>query len=443
MKLELSMEVKQSQRLNLTQELRQSIELLQMNSYELEQHIKAEIEENPLLEVKDSKEIDWLKFAERLNRGTIRVSRQRDEEEEPNHENYIASLPNLHDHLLAELGTMDLDRRERRVADYIIQRINSDGYFLLDSLEAARETRVSQEEFLKVLFKVQGMEPRGMAARSLEECLELQIEDQSERAQRTRQIIREDLIQIASRKYSELQKKYGISKEELAWHIDRIKGLDPKPGKKFSDFVPSFVHPDLILEEKEGCYDLIDSSPLPELYISSYYQSLLKESQDQEVLDYVRERLNRALNLIRSINQRRTTIRKVASSIIDYQKDFFEEDQAFRPMRLRDIAEITGFHESTISRTVNDKYILTSKGVFELKDFFEKGIQMDSGQMVAVSSLKDEILFLIEAEDKTKPLSDQKISEEMAKKDLPIARRTVTKYREEMKIGPASQRKEL
>lgn len=443
MKLELSMEIKQAQKLHLTQELRQSIELLQMNSYELEQHITEAIQENPIIEANYTNEVDWLKFAEKINTKIISSPRYNSEDDEPNPENYLASLPNLHDHLEEEVGVLRLSKAERRIAEYIIQRIDLNGYFLVDKKTAAKENNCTEKELEEVLEKVQTIEPKGLAATSLVQCLVLQLKEEDPQEQITRSIIENDLELVATKKYTELQKKHGLSKEELARHIEKIKSLDPKPGKKFSEFVPSYVYPDIIVEKTPSGFEIIDNSPIPELHINSYYQKLLRESKDPEVIEYIKERLNKALNLIKNIEQRKTTIHKVASNILQYQQAFFDENENLRPMKLKDIAQSTGFHESTISRTVNNKYMLTPKGVFELRHFFETGIMDESGEEIGVSKIKQEILEMIQKENKHKPLSDQKICEELARKGMPISRRTVAKYRDEMKILGSSQRKEI
>ena len=444
MKLELSMQVKQSQKLNLTQELRQSIELLQMNSYELEVYITEELKENPVLEAEFSKEIDWLKFMDKIKDKVTHKGYEYDSEApEVNPENFIASYPNLQDHLEEELSTIELTSSERNVAEYIVQRINSDGYFLVEINRATAETNTTEEQFTKILKKVQRIEPRGLGARSLSECLLLQLEGNELNSEILEQIIQEDLNLVANRKYTDLQKKYNITEDTLSKVLDKIKGLDPKPGKRFSDFDPIYVLPDIIVEKTESGLEIIDNSTLPELHISTYYQQLLKDTDDEEVKEYIKDKLNKSLNLIRNIEQRKTTINTVAQHILQHQAYFFESGGKLKPMRLKDIAGTAGYHESTVSRTINGKYMLTPKGVFEFKHFFETGIASDSGEEISVSNIKNEIQKLIDHEDKKKPLSDQKICDELAKEGIHISRRTVAKYRDEMQILGSAQRKEI
>lgn len=444
MKLELSMQVKQSQKLNLTQELRQSIELLQMNTYELEVYITEELKENPVLEAEYSQEIDWLKFMDKIKDRVVSKNYSYDSDTpEINPENFIAGYPNLQDHLEEELSTIELSPKERPIAEYILQRINSDGYFLVEISKAAVATKTSEEEFLRILKKVQTIEPRGMAATSLSECLLLQLEEDEPGFEVLSKIIEEDLNLVANKKYGELQKKHNITEKELSKILDRIKNLDPKPGKRFSDFEPVYILPDIIVEKTESGLEIIDNSTLPMLHISAYYQQLLKDTEEEEVKEYIKDKLNKSLNLIRNIGQRKMTIRTVADHILQYQMDFFVNAGELRPMRLKDIASTTGYHESTISRTINGKYMLTPKGVFEFKHFFETGIASDSGEEVSVSNIKNEIQKMIDQENKKKPLSDQKICNELTKQGIQISRRTVAKYRDEMQILGSALRKEI
>ena len=444
MKLELSMQVKQSQKLNLTQELRQSIELLQMNTYELEVYITEELKENPVLEAEYSQEIDWLKFMDKIKDRVVSKNYSYDSDTpEINPENFIAGYPNLQDHLEEELSTIELSPKERPIAEYILQRINSDGYFLVEISKAAVATKTSEEEFLRILKKVQTIEPRGMAATSLSECLLLQLEEDEPGFEVLSKIIEEDLNLVANKKYGELQKKHNITEKELSKRLDRIKNLDPKPGKRFSDFEPVYILPDIIVEKTESGLEIIDNSTLPMLHISTYYQQLLKDTEEEDVKEYIKDKLNKSLNLIRNIDQRKMTIRTVADHILQYQMDFFVNAGELRPMRLKDIASTTGYHESTISRTINGKYMLTPKGVFEFKYFFETGIASDSGEEVSVSNIKNEIQKMIDQENKKKPLSDQKICNELTKQGIQISRRTVAKYRDEMQILGSALRKEI
>lgn len=444
MKLELSMQVKQSQKLNLTQELRQSIELLQMNTYELEVYITEELKENPVLEAEYSQEIDWLKFMDKIKDRVVSKNYSYDSDTpEINPENFIAGYPNLQDHLEEELSTIELSPKERPIAEYILQRINSDGYFLVEISKAAVATKTSEEEFLRILKKVQTIEPRGMAATSLSECLLLQLEEDEPGFEVLSKIIEEDLNLVANKKYGELQKKHNITEKELSKRLDRIKNLDPKPGKRFSDFEPVYILPDIIVEKTESGLEIIDNSTLPMLHISTYYQQLLKDTEEEDVKEYIKDKLNKSLNLIRNIDQRKMTIQTVADHILQYQMDFFVNAGELRPMRLKDIASTTGYHESTISRTINGKYMLTPKGVFEFKYFFETGIASDSGEEVSVSNIKNEIQKMIDQENKKKPLSDQKICNELTKQGIQISRRTVAKYRDEMQILGSALRKEI
>ena len=444
MKLELSMEVKQEQKLSLTQEMRQSIELLQMNTYELEIYISGELDENPLLEADYKDEIDWSEFVTNMKNSVVsREKKYADEESEINPENYIEGLPSLYDHLQEELSSIDLEPEEIKTAHYIIDRINEDGYFAVEIEEAIKENHIGAEAFEKVLKKVQTMEPRGIGARNLSECILLQIDQADPYFSILEKLVTEDLDLVGAKKFTQLQKKYNLTKETLGDLLNKIKATDPKPGKQFTEFVPCYLLPDVIAIRTEKGFEISDNSVLPQLHISQYYQNLLAGTQDEEAKEYIKEKLNRAVNLIRNIAQRKNTIRSVSMEIINYQSEFFLERGHIRPMRLKDIAEKTGFHESTISRTVNGKFMLTPRGTFELKAFFETGLTNESGEEISAAEIKDKIQALVKEENKRKPLSDQKIVDALTKEGVSISRRTVAKYRDEMGISGSSQRKEI
>lgn len=446
MKLGFSMDVKQTQKMHLTKELKQAIDLLQMNTQEVELLIEEELNENPVLEANEAEGIDWAKFVQDIKNNTSSKKYEDHEyhETEVNPENFLSEHLNLFDHLEKEILGIDLDAKDQNIAYYIIERVNDSGYFLADTKESASDNQVSEEHFLNVLYRVQGVEPAGLVARNLKECLSLQIGQPNKSNHIILSIINNDLEDVAMKKYPQLQKKYKISEEELRGIINKIKSLDPKPGKQFSAFIPSYILPDIIIEKNGDHLEIVGNNPLPSLYISDFYQKILTETTDKETHDYIKDKLNRGVQLIRNIDQRKNTIRKVAEQILLYQKDFFDKGKGYIvPMKLKDIAEETGFHESTISRTVNGKYMLTPKGMFEFKYFFTTAISTQDGQEISNKSIKNSIKNLIKEENKKKPLSDQKLCDILKSEGIQISRRTVTKYREELVIPGSSLRKEL
>lgn len=446
MKLGFSMDIKQGQKLHMTQELKQSIEILQMNTQEVELLIAEELDENPVLEAEWREDIDWSKFVAdvKKNKSSKHYDENEYHENEINPDNYLGERLNLYDHLVKEVSGIELSDKDCKIAWFIIEQVNDSGYFTLDIKECANSMKISEEHFISVLKKVQNIEPAGILARSLKECLLLQIDHNDSRNRILIQIINEDLENIAQRKYLYLKKKYKLSKDKLGDIIQSIRSLDPKPGKKFSNFDPQYILPDVIVEKNGFEIEIIDNKTLPKLYINDLYQKILNETEDVVAQEFIRTRLNKAVHLIRNIEHRKNTIHRVAEQIVSMQKDFFgKEKSSFTPMRLKDISIATGFHESTISRTVNGKYMLTPKGLFEFKYFFSSSINNEMGQEVSNKDIKVRIKVLIKDEDKKKPLSDQKIVDLLKSEGIDISRRTVTKYREELQIRASSLRKEI
>lgn len=446
MKIGFSMDVKQSQKLHMTHELKQSIEILQMNSQEVELLIAEELNENPVLEAEWNDGIDWVKFAASVKENISSKKYEENEyyENEVNPNNFLKEQVSLYDHLRKEISGIELKEREHEIALYIIEHVDDKGYFSSDTAESAKALNVSQECFIDVLKKIQNIEPAGLLARNLKECLTLQLESEDKDRELLEEIIDKELETIAQKKFSLLQKKYNISEETLGEVLRKIRSLDPKPGKRFSEFDTQYILPDVIVEKNGMKIQVIENNHFPKLYISEFYQKMLSESTNQEVQAFIKERLNKALQLIRNIEQRNDTIAKVAEQIVIVQKEFFETEKGtIRPMKLKDIAAATGFHESTISRTVNGKYMLTPRGVYELKYFFASSVKTDSGNEVSNKEIQEEIRKLIKKEDKKKPLTDQKICDILIEQGIKISRRTVAKYREGMNIQGSSLRKEL
>lgn len=449
MKINFSMELKQTQKLQMTRELKQAIELLNMNTQEVESIIIEEIKENPTLEVGNKEDVDWSKFIEDI-KNVVNYSQGNsfdDEDNETNPENFIKEPTNIYDYLEKEILALNLNKEEKEVAYYIIERVNDSGYFVSDIKECIAVLGISEKKFLNVLKKVQSIEPTGICARNLKECLLLQLEKMYDSEDIVVQLVENELENIAAKKYQLIQKKYKLKESELAEAIKIIKSLDPKPGREFSYFAPMYIYPDVCVEKIGDRWEIVNNSTLPQLHVSDFYKKMLTEHNedvDKETEKYIKEKLNKALNLIRNIDQRKNTIQKVAAQIVENQIEFFEKGRAYIvPMKLKDIAELTGFHESTISRAVNGKYMLTPRGLFEFKYFFTTSVNTSDGNQISNKNIKDRIREIIEAENKKKPMSDQKICDILNNEGVEVSRRTVTKYREEMNILTSTLRKEL
>ena len=454
MRLNYDLTLEQSQKLIMTPELRQAIQLLQYTSLELNSYLKREMEENPLLELegpsddsqsmetlKDEKDIDWKEFLESYDDISYRSEVDRNRKEY-SFENFVSYTPSLKDYLIEQLNMISLDSAEYRIADYIIQNINSNGYLDSTVVEMASQLQVSEEEVEAVLTVIQSFEPYGVGARSLKECLLIQVRDEKDFL--IKRVISDHLEDIASNKIASIAKDLDITIQKAQEYVDFIKCLEPKPGRTFRGDGDDtrYITPDASIEEIDGEYVIfINDVTGPRLNINQYYKSLLKDGGDVETTEFLQEKLNSAMWLIKSIEQRRQTLYKVVESILKYQKEFLiHGDKRLVPLTLKDVAEDIEMHESTISRATSGKYVQTPRGVFELKYFFTTGLSGKSGE-VSATSVKSIIKGIIDSEDQKKPLSDQVISNILKEKGMEVSRRTVAKYRDELKIPSSSRRR--
>ena len=449
MKINFSMDVRQTQKLQMTKELKQAIELLNMNNQEVESVITEEIRENPVLEVEPREEIDWSKFANDMKNVVTHQSKSynEDEDNESNPENYIQAPVNIYDYLEKEISSLRLEGYEKDIAYYIIERVNDSGYFTADIEESSAVLGTESGTFLRVLKKVQSIEPAGICARDLRECLLLQLEKTYAKDDIVIKLVENELENIAAKRYQLIQKKYKLKEEELAEALRIIKSLDPKPGREFTSFSPEYVFPDVYVEKIGDRWEVTSNSTLPHLYVSEFYRKMLsehKEDVDRDTEKYIKEKLGKAVNLIRNIEQRKNTIHKVAIKIVENQIEFFEKGKShIIPMKLKDIADMTGFHESTVSRAVNGKYMMTPRGLFEFRYFFTTSVSTSDGLSISNKNIQDRIKDIIGGENKKKPLSDQKICDILNDEGIEVSRRTVTKYREELQILTSSLRREI
>jgi len=454
LRLNYDLTLEQSQKLIMTPELRQAIQLLQYTSLELNSYLKREMEENPLLELegpsddsqsmetlKDEKDIDWKEFLESYDDISYRSEVDRNRKEY-SFENFVSYTPSLKDYLIEQLNMISLDSAEYRIADYIIQNINSNGYLDSTVVEMASQLQVSEEEVEAVLTVIQSFEPYGVGARSLKECLLIQVRDEKDFL--IKRVISDHLEDIASNKIASIAKDLDITIQKAQEYVDFIKCLEPKPGRTFRGDGDDtrYITPDASIEEIDGEYVIfINDVTGPRLNINQYYKSLLKDGGDVETTEFLQEKLNSAMWLIKSIEQRRQTLYKVVESILKYQKEFLiHGDKRLVPLTLKDVAEDIEMHESTISRATSGKYVQTPRGVFELKYFFTTGLSGKSGE-VSATSVKSIIKGIIDSEDQKKPLSDQVISNILKERGMEVSRRTVAKYRDELKIPSSSRRR--
>lgn len=455
MKLGYEQIIEQSQRLAMTPELIQAIQILQYNSQDLREYVDTQLLENPMLEPAPSEDKSsdlqlYEVVSNRIAREEYYENSFKSWENDPDgdsdfsFEKYISEETNLYDFLREQLAFSKLSRTESLLGEYLINEIDENGYLRITVEEITENIDVSVDMIEKVIGYIQSFEPLGVCARSLKECLLIQLKGKGLLNLQIEELINEHLEHLGSNKIAQIAKEMGIKPESVQKMADLIKTLDPKPGSKFSsgDAV-KYVIPDLSLEIENNNFILtLTNDSVPQLMISSYYKKLSKEiGNDENVAKYFSERFNAAVLLIKNIEQRKSTIYNVADMIIKQQKDFFLlGDKYMKILTLRDVSSELGIHESTVSRAVNGKYIQTPKGLFELKYFFSSGIpQGDDG--ISSNSIKSFIRDFVQDEDPKKPLSDQKIAEMLLQKGIDVKRRTIAKYRESLNIPSSSKRR--
>ena len=447
MNFSANLELTQSQKLIMTTQLKQSLKILHMSKLELEDEINKVVEENPLLEVEKNSEINWESYIKNIEK-----SYQFDKNElhynldnDINLENIIKSTSSLYESLHFQVSLYKLSKIEKESCDYIIDSLDEDGYLSINEDEIKKELNINDNIFEKCLKIVQQLEPIGVGARSLSECLIIQLKNLGIENELLENLILEDLELIANKKYKDIVKKYNISMQKCVSLINIIKTLDPKPGRICSNEKSVYVQPDVIVEKIENEFIVYSNeSDNLKLRINNVYKEILKSSQsDKNTKDFIKDKLNSATILIKSIEDRKTTILEIAQEIVKYQQVFFEYgDNHIKPMKMKDIAEKLELHESTISRGVNGKYMLTPFGMYEFKYFFSNALETNNEVLTSSTSIKKIIQDTIKSENKKKPFSDDQIAKILNNKGINIARRTISKYREELGILSSSKRKE-
>ncbi|NJL24102.1 MAG: RNA polymerase factor sigma-54, partial [Calothrix sp. SM1_5_4] len=366
-----------------------------------------------------------------------------------NYENLISTTTSLHDHLTWQLGLGGFNEEEQHILAVLISYVDEDGYVKTPLEEIAAEEEVSAEDLKEMLPFLQEFDPAGVGARDLKECLLIQARHIEEDTNDLVRLINEHIKDLEKKNYQGIAKAMNIPIEDVVEMCKIIYSMDPKPGRAYMPQDTQFVTPDVYVYKVGDEYMVaLNEDGLPRLRISNLYKNILKGDQvttsQDNAQNYIQDKLRSAVWLIKSIHQRQRTIYKVTESIVKHQHDFFEKGPGFiKPMILRDIANDIGMHESTVSRVTTNKYVHTPRGIFELKYFFNSGISMTDGDSLASESVKLKIKNLVGEEDPRNPLSDQKIVELLKKDGIQIARRTVAKYRDMLKILPSSKRKKL
>lgn len=470
--MEARLDLRLSQKLVMTIQLQQAIKLLQLSRLELSQLITQELTENPLLEEsatessedesiekaagEDSKEVKadengsfelkWDEYfdSDSEDRGPSYYPMTQDEL--PNYEQIMAKPTTLTDHLLWQLKLSPSKKIDEETGAAIIGNLDDDGYLRASTEEVAAMTKVGVEDVERVLKIIQTFDPMGVGARDLKECLLLQVEQLGLKGSLMESIIAEHLPDMEKRKYSYMAKTLGVSVDEVYKATKIIEGLEPKPGRSFTQQEPHYIIPDVFVVKSGEDYQVVlNEDSIPRLRISPLYRQLLKDRKgaaDHQIKTYIEEKFKSALWLVRSIEQRNRTIYRVVESIVTFQREFLEKGIAhIKPMVLKDVASDINMHESTISRVTTNKYVHTPRGLFELKYFFSTGIQRRGGADVSSISIRESIRKIINEENGTTPLSDYRIAEILKERGTEIARRTVAKYRKELKIPSANRRR--
>ncbi|MBY2321512.1 RNA polymerase factor sigma-54 [Clostridioides difficile] len=442
-----SLELTQSQKLIMTTQLKQSLSILNMSKLELEEEIKREAENNPLVEVEKSGEINWEEYIKDMDRSRRldRTEISYNPDNEVNLENLVKYSSNLYEDLKFQISLYKLTDKELEVCEYIIDSLDEDGYLRTEEKVIVDTLKIDEELFEKCLISVQQLEPSGVGARSLSECLMIQMASLGIYNEILEEIVTKDLNLIANNKYKEISKKYNMSLQKCVELINIIKTLDPKPGRTCSVEKSVYIQPDVTVEKIDDEFIVyLNEKDSYQIRINSYYKDILKNSQsDESAKEFIKERLNSATGLIKNIESRKTTVLKIAEEIVKAQDEFLRKGTKYiKPLKMKDIAEKLEFHESTISRGVNGKYMLTPFGVYEFRYFFSSAIETENNEMASSTSIKKIIKETIKDENKKKPLSDDHISKLLKEKGINVARRTVAKYREELGIPSSSKRKE-
>lgn len=464
MKMETSLQPQLQQKLKLAPQIIQSIEILQLPLLALLEHVQMELEENPVLEElvvaekgEDTREeeekgaVDTFPPEEWQEPSRLRSRARRLEERDQKQEalESTAAKPiSFHEYLLGQLSLMDVPEALREVCENIIYNLDDNGYLSspLEEVTRALERPVTLEQANEALRIVQTMEPPGVGARSLEECLLLQLDTKEEHYEFIKELILHYLKDIEMRRYPQIVKKTGRSFETIKRAVDLIRTLNPKPGSIFSSEPIAYVVPDVRVEYIDGRYEITlnEDSRLPQLAINTYYRQYLNQKGvDPQARQYIQKKMESARWLMDAIEQRRATLYKVAVRLVELQKDFFEEGVSrLKPLRMQELADLLGIHVSTVSRTLARKYMQTPRGVFAMKFFFTGGFKSTEGPTESWEATRQKLAEIIAKEDKYHPLSDEEVAAMFKAKGLDIARRTVTKYRKAMKIPSSRQRRQ-
>lgn len=447
MKMGFNLEMSQKQELVMTTELRQAIEILQYNSLELNDFINEQLLENPTLEKESDldkfDEIDWEAVGDDEYHNRYSGDSYYSDHEDYNYENFISKNMELKEFLETQLVFSNLDEKYYDVARYLINSVDINGYLEYDHEKIHEIFDISDEMINEVVLYLQEFEPVGVCARDIKECLMIQLYRKDDANDLARVIVEEYLDELSKNNLKKIAKALDISIKKVQEVSDYIKTLEPKPGRIYNNVDTKYIEADVILKKVDGEYRItIPNYTAPRLYLSSFYKKIVKDSKTKEnEKEYIKKKMQSALFLIKSIEQRRNTIYRVVEEILNKQYDFFEKGVLYlKTLNMKDVADALDIHESTVSRTANGKYLQCSHGLFEIKYFFQAGIETENGG-ISAESIKLLIKKMIDEEDKTKPISDQKITDNLAEHGINCSRRTIAKYRKAIGVRSSRKRK--
>ncbi len=488
MKAGLSQHTQLKQELKINPRLYQAMDLLYMPLLDLQQHLKQELLNNPFLDMVEPEEdeeeseeeateveaapeeekanndeIDW---EEILLDGFDTGGRREEHEEREYYEPVTVDSRSLADHLIDQITLLDLTPRQQFLADEFIGNVNEDGYLACpveqvlnsvnEEIQRAAEAAdrdiddlplYTHDEVEEMLDIIQNLDPPGVGARDLRECLMLQLREAGLEQSVPYRLVRDCFDELINHRWSEISKRFGISPGDVQKAADEIKKLDPKPGLMYSNASDNYIIPDLIVDKIDGRYHVfLNDANLPRLKLSRAYQEIARDKKkfEGESKEFISSKLNSANWMIQAIEQRRQTMLKVMNYIVDRQRDFFEKGvQYLKPLTLREVAEVISMHESTVSRVTNEKFVQTPRGVLPLKFFFSSGLSTTGGEDVSARGIKAQIEKLVADEDPKHPLTDQAIVNILKESGVQIARRTVAKYRDQLGVLSARMRKRV
>jgi RNA polymerase sigma-54 factor len=488
MKTGLNQSTSLRQELKINPRLYQAMDLLYMPLLDLQQHLKQELLINPFLELVEPEdeegdadevetevataeeqqpdttdEMDWEKI---LLDGFDTGAPKEEFEQKEYYEPVTVEMRDLLDHLRDQIQLLDLNPRQEFLADEFVGNINEDGYLACDLPEIlagvnAEVCRIAEragrdigglpmytiEECEAMLATIQTLDPAGVGARNLRECLLLQLDDAGQRDSAAYRLVRDGFDELIGHRWSELSKRAGIPIAEVQVVADEIARLEPKPGLRYAAATEHYIVPDLVVDKVDGRYVVyLNDGNLPRLKISKTYQDIARDKKkfDAENKEFIATKMNSATWMIQAIEQRRQTMLKVMNYIVERQRDYFEKGvQYLKPLTLREVAEVIGMHESTVSRVTNEKFVQTPRGVLPLKFFFSSGLSTTDGDDVSARGIKDQIKKLVDGEDAKDPLTDQAIVDILKNEGVVIARRTVAKYRDQLGVLSARMRRRV